>query len=300
MQLEFVKVCPVCSKSEFADTIICQDFTYSQQKFTIQKCTGCQLLLTNPRPEMKSLSEYYNSQAYISHTGKASNIFDAVYIKTRNHTLNWKFNLISKLKSKGILLDYGCGTGEFLSTMNSHGWTTKGVEPSKHARDKANKLGDTRQLHVFENLSQISNDKFDVITLWHVLEHIPDPNDLLQKLKQQLNTDGLIFVAVPNHESFDAHHYQQYWAAYDVPRHLWHFSKDTMKAILFKNGLTLDSIVPMKLDAYYVSLLSEKYMNGNKYSLITPFKAILNGWRSNTKASEENKYSSLIYIARHG
>ncbi len=299
MQLEYVKVCPICSKSEFIDSIICQDFTYSQKKFTIQKCTGCQLLLTNPRPNVNSLSEYYNSQVYISHTSKASNVFDAIYLKARSYTLNWKFTLISKLKSIGTLLDYGCGTGEFLLTMNSHGWKTKGVEPSKPARDKANNLGSSEHPHVFENLAEISNNKFDVITLWHVLEHISDPNELLLKLKRKLNDDGLMFVAVPNYKSFDARHYRQYWAAYDVPRHLWHFSKDNMEAILLKNNLILDKVVPMKLDAYYVSLLSEKYKNGNTYSLLSPIKALVNAWRSNAKAKSGNTHSSHIYIARH-
>lgn len=297
MALEKVTQCPVCDATEFSDAITCVDYTCSNEKFIIQRCVNCNFLLTNPRPDVNSVGNYYESPDYISHTGSSKSIFDSIYLWARGYTLKWKYNLISKRKQKGRLLDYGCGTGEFLNHMNRMGWQVSGVEPSEVAREKASQLLQ-QDSPVFSDLNQLKNI-FDIITLWHVLEHVADLNEKLRQLKKVLQQDGLIFVAVPNHESADAVYYKEHWAGYDVPRHLWHFSKSTMKQILAKNGFRLIEILPMKLDAYYVSLLSEKYRNNQKHSLITPIKAFWQGLQSNVKGKKNMNYSSLIYIARH-
>ncbi|MGE0589082.1 MAG: class I SAM-dependent methyltransferase [Cyclobacteriaceae bacterium] len=296
MLLETITRCPICEGESFSNVLQCKDFTQSQEVFQIQKCNQCNFHLTNPRPTQQSIGKYYLSEDYISHTGTSKSIFDFIYLKARQNALSWKEGIISKKKSAGILLDFGSGTGEFLQHMSKVGWNVSGVEPSELARKKANELlGATR---VTQSLS-LPDRSQDVITLWHVLEHLHDPNQILTLLKTTLKKDGLIFVAVPNVESADAEKYKQYWAAYDVPRHLWHFSKSTMKALLNQNGFKLDEIYPMKLDAYYVSLLSEKYKNHGSHNLLTPIKALLSGYQSNRKAKANNNYSSLVYLASH-
>lgn len=297
MQTESVKICPVCKGAEFKSIICCEDYTYSHKQFTIQACVFCGLQLTNPRPDQNSISEFYGSDEYISHTGESKSIFDLIYLKARRHTLDWKQKLVSAGKNKGTILDFGSGTGEFLSHMALNDWKAFGVEPSDKARKKAEGLPGNKQL--VSELESLPERKFDVITLWHVLEHVPNPDLLLSQLKSLLNKDGLIFVAVPNHESFDAQHYGKYWAAYDVPRHFWHFAQRTLERLFINQGLALQKIVPMKLDAFYVSLLSEKYKNNGRYSLLSPVKAINIALKSNSRAQKNLNYSSLIYVAKH-
>lgn len=299
MQIENVNKCPVCSGIEFENFLTCEDHTYSHQLFNIQKCKGCGLRLTNPRPDQNSIGEFYQSNEYISHTGKSHSIIDFIYLSARTFTLKWKRQIISSHKSNGNLLDYGCGTGEFVKHMASHHWKINGIEPSNTARKKAEELINTSKPAIFEKLEELPPIKYDVISLWHVLEHVPHPDQLLLKLKSLLNPNGVIFVAVPNYESYDAQVYGRHWAAYDVPRHFWHFTKTTLSEIFIKQGYTPPKVIPMKLDAYYVSLLSEKYKNGGKHSLISPFKALLNGLKSNAKGRKNQNYSSLIYIAGH-
>jgi len=296
MLLETITRCPICEGELFSTVLQCKDFTQSQEDFQIQKCNRCNFHLTNPRPDRSSIGKYYLSEDYISHTGTSRSIFDFIYLKARETALNWKKEIISKKKYPGTLLDFGSGTGEFLQSMSKAGWNVSGVEPSELARNKANQL--LQATKVTETLHLASSSQ-DVITLWHVLEHLHDINSTMTKLKSVLKKDGLIFVAVPNLESADAYKYRQYWAAYDVPRHLWHFSKSTMRALLQKNGFKLEEIYPMRLDAYYVSLLSEKYRNNSSHNLLSPISAFLSGYQSNRKAKANNNYSSLVYLASH-
>ena len=192
-------------------------------------------------------------------------------------------------------MDYGCGTGDFLNFVRNKGFDVIGVEPNETARQKANlKL----QGKVSENLLQIQTNAVDIITLWHVLEHVHTLNETLQDLKSLLSKKGIMMVAVPNAESHDAKMYKNNWAGYDVPRHLWHFSQDTMQALLLRNGFKIVAIAPMKLDSFYVSLLSEQYKNPNQSKLITAIKAFREGLLSNYYARKNKQYSSLIYIAR--
>lgn len=297
MQTEVVKFCPVCKGSSFAGIIECEDYTYSHRQFTIQQCLSCHLLLTNPRPDQNTIGDYYKSETYISHSGKSNSIFDWLYLKARNYTLRWKLNMITSRKLKSAILDYGCGTGEFINYMATNNWDTSAVEPSDEARAKVEAQSKNKNLSVYKQLEDLPEKKFDVITLWHVLEHVPDPDILIAQLKQKLNQSGLIFVAVPNHQSFDGQHYQKHWAAYDVPRHFWHFAPTNMTQLFGNHSLVIREVLPMKLDAFYVSLLSEKYKNNSHHNFITPFRALLTGFRSNVKARKTSNYSSLIYIA---
>jgi 2-polyprenyl-3-methyl-5-hydroxy-6-metoxy-1,4-benzoquinol methylase len=250
--------------------------------------------LTTPRPELKDLGKYYESENYISHSKKANSIVDKLYMVSRVYALNWKWSLVRATQTTDNfkLLDYGCGAGSFLEKSQSKGASINGVEPSKNARAIAEEITGSTITSNLENLNQ----KFDAITLWHVLEHVPDLIETVNKLKACLEENGTMFIAVPNHISNDAIKYKEYWAAYDVPRHLWHFNPTSMTRLLANANLKIENIVPMKLDALYVGMLSEKYKNG-KQTISTFAKGILNGLISNVKANS-NEYSSLIYVIK--
>ena len=253
------------------------------------------MVLTNPAPEEQDLGQYYESDDYISHSGKSTTPMDQVYRLVRRFTLRWKYSLIKKNSptSPKSVLDFGCGTGDFLRHCKNHGMSIAGVEPSPNAREYAIRNTDTS---IAPSLEKI-HGTFDVITLWHVLEHISDLNRTIETLKKFLAQNGTIFIAVPNLQSEDARQYRENWAAYDVPRHLWHFSRDTMQELLTRHQLKVVDVLPMRLDAFYVSLLSEKYHTG-KLTIPSIARAIINGMKSNIKARTSREYSSLIYIVR--
>ncbi|MBL0741768.1 class I SAM-dependent methyltransferase [Chryseolinea lacunae] len=291
-----LKSCPVCHSSVFTPFLNCKDYTVSHETFQLVTCKTCSFTFTNPVPDPERLGDYYLSDTYISHSNKAKGLIDSVYILARTFTLKWKVKLITNhsLGKGRQLLDYGCGTGDFLKAAKEQQWAVAGVEPSALARSQAEQ---STQEKIATALPELTGKKFDVITLWHVLEHIDDLNECIQSLKQQLNDDGTLLIAVPNYECWDGKHYQSHWAGYDVPRHLWHFSRKTMDLLMTNNGLKIKNIVPMKLDAFYISLLSEKYKTGTS-GLGGMLKAVWNGIKSNSKAAKTNDYSSLIYIIR--
>jgi 2-polyprenyl-3-methyl-5-hydroxy-6-metoxy-1,4-benzoquinol methylase len=287
--------CPICNGRKFIAHIETKDFTVSQETFSLQKCETCSLIFTNPRPEENQLYKYYQSDQYTSHTTDNQSVIDYVYRFCRSFTLRWKHSLIKEnviAKEHLSILDYGCGTGDFLNFCKSKGHTVVGFEPTEKAREIAR----SKQLNIIRALDD-SHFGFDVITLWHVLEHVPDLNETLTLLSNRLNKNGTMFIAVPNPESADAELYQENWAGYDVPRHLWHFSKQAMQLLVKKTGLHFKGVIPMKLDAYYVSLLSEKYKTG-KISVGELGRAFYQGVRSNLKATSKKNHSSLIYILR--
>lgn len=288
--LEQVLACPICGEKDFSKYLETLDYTTTREVFTIQKCNHCSLLITNPRPDKNSIGKYYQSDQYISHTGGQQTLIDAVYRSVRSITLKSKLALINKYQSKFNLLDYGCGTGDFLATCKDAGWTVTGVEPSDEARIKIRK-----DLQVVDSLANVTT-QVNAITMWHVLEHVHEINETLARLRSLLTNNGTVFIAVPNHESYDAKFYKNYWAGYDVPRHLWHFNQENIKRLLGKHNLKLKAIVPMKFDSYYVSLLSEGYKHPGRNSLSKSASAFTRGLVSNMKAGKDN-HSSLIYIA---
>src|SRR6478736_5702281 len=260
MTLESIAQCPICSNTSLDSFITCKDYTTTGENFNIIICTRCSFLITSPRPSQSDIGKYYNSDKYISHTGGSKRLIDRIYLLARSYSLRKKRKLIETYTSKGTLLDYGSGTGEFLNHCAINGWKAEGIEPDTEAREKAKKLS---QLNVYQSINEISSTKYNAITLWHVLEHVHNLNVTLRVLINQLTPDGTLFIAVPNPISYDAKKYKEYWAAYDVPRHLWHFNKENITSLLVQNGLTLVSTRPMKLDSFYVSLLSEGYKNPN-------------------------------------
>jgi 2-polyprenyl-3-methyl-5-hydroxy-6-metoxy-1,4-benzoquinol methylase len=290
--MEQLNNCPVCDSKVFEDYLTVQDYTVSQKKFKIVNCKTCDFKFTNPRPDENEIGEYYKAESYISHTNTSKGLISKIYQEVRKFTLKGKLNLINRLSpNKGKLLDVGCGTGMFLNVARENGWRVNGIEPDAGARGIAET---TNQIKIKEEvLSSFQNETFEVITLWHVLEHVHKLNETVEWLKARLSKDGSVIIAVPNHESKDAEIYQAQWAAYDVPRHLYHFSQKTITALFANHGFELKETLPMKFDSFYVSMLSTKYQSGN----IDYLKAFVDGLKSNLSAEKNNQnYSSLIYV----
>jgi 2-polyprenyl-3-methyl-5-hydroxy-6-metoxy-1,4-benzoquinol methylase len=286
--------CPICNGLESLPFLSVQDHTVSGEKFNLVNCKSCSFLFTANPPAADKIGNYYQSDAYISHTDSHEGMFNKIYQFIRNITLVSKRKLVEQYSGirKGNLLDYGCGTGAFLKEMKISGWNTIGLEPDPGARQRAKELSGS-QVDDPTTLAKMSGDKFDAITLWHVLEHVHELDVVLSMFHQILNEKGVLLIAVPNHKSYDAKHYGAHWAAYDVPRHLYHFSPDTISQLLLKYGFNKIGIKPMWFDAFYVSMLSEKYRNGKMK--IAP--AILTGLISNLQAFfKPGTCSSQIYI----
>lgn len=267
----------------------CKDYTVSGEVYQVMINTEYDMLVTNPVP--KNLADYYKSENYISHTDSKKSLLDKVYQVVKNITLKRKLKLIDSFKtnSKNIL-DVGAGTGDFLKVCQNNSWKVLGVEPSLDARNIAAKKGIILQ----EDLSEIKNIQFDVITLWHVLEHVENLSAYISTLNKLLTENGKLIIAVPNFKSNDANYYKEFWAAFDVPRHLWHFSQTSISKLFSSENMIVEKTIPMKFDAYYVSLLSEKYKSGK----MNPIKSFYRGFVSNLKANSTKEYSSLIYVLK--
>ncbi len=254
------------------------------------RCSECDFLFTTPRPPIEKIGDYYKSEEYVSHSSTKKGIVNRAYNVVRNYTLKTKIKLVETLVSDKKILDIGAGTGHFLSQAAASGFQVTGLEPDVDARRVAKELNGI-ELRELSDLYELSAVSFDAITMWHVLEHVYNLNQDLSQIASLLKQNGVLIIAVPNYTSFDAEYYKEFWAAYDVPRHLYHFSPETIKNIVEKTGLKFEKMVPMKFDSYYVSMLSEKYRGGGIVN------AMRIGWLSNVKA-KNGKYSSQIYIFR--
>lgn len=290
---ETLEKCPVCQSASLSEYKKIKDHSVSGEIFSLQKCTSCSFIFTNPRPDEVSVGSYYESEEYISHSNTTKGLLARIYQLVRSRTIRNKRVLIESFAgSKSKILDYGCGTGEFLNEMDQSGWECIGLEPNEKAASHAK---DSYQLNVKSpmDLSELEKGDFQAITLWHVLEHVHKLTDTLALLREKLNDNGIMAIAVPNQASWDACHYSEFWAAYDVPRHLYHFGPNSMGTFLSNSGFKLKKIIPMKWDSYYVALLSEKY-KGNP---LGPLFAFMTGLWTNFSGSRNiNKYSSLIYV----
>ncbi len=287
--------CPACDSQRINFLFEARDHTVSKQLFSIWECENCTLRFTQDVPAIGSIGKYYKSEDYVSHTNTRKGLVNTLYHKVRNHTLGLKLDLVKKLsgKSNGSLLDIGAGVGAFASFMKNAGWNVTALEPDTDAIRRAKQLYEL-ELKPSEEIYQLPEKSYDVITLWHVLELVHDLHGYLNTFHRLLKPDGILVIAVPNYTSGDASGYKEFWAAYDVPRHLYHFSPGSMKKLLVAHGFGMRAVKPMWFDSFYVSLLSEQYKTGRQN--IIP--AFIRGGISNLKAmTGTERASSLIYVA---
>ncbi|GAA3591644.1 class I SAM-dependent methyltransferase [Flavivirga amylovorans] len=272
-----------------------KDHSVSSETFKLIQNNEYGFLETIPQPSLEKLPDYYKSEDYISHTDSQRNLFEKAYHIVRSISLKKKLKLINSFSSESKnLLDIGCGTGDFLQTAKQNNWIISGIEPNQEARNIANKKTNDSVFEI-EQLLKFKPASFDVITLWHVLEHLPNLENHISIFKTLLKPNGTLIIAVPNYKSYDAKHYKEFWAAYDVPRHLWHFNKTSISKLVLKASMKVIKIKPMFFDAFYVSLLSEKYKHGK----MNPIKGFWIGFISNLKAIKSKEASSLIYIIKN-
>lgn len=292
--METLNNCLVCNSTNFSQIMVCKDHTVSRETYSIVQCDSCGFRFTNPRPNANELGKYYKSEDYVSHSNTTKGFINSTYQSVRKYTLLKKLQLISKYFKTGKILDIGCGTGEFLNICKNAKWNAIGIEPSLDARKMAieNYGLDVREEAEIKNLE---SESFDIITMWHVLEHVPNLNERIEDLKRLIKPNGIIIIAVPNCESLDAKIYKEHWAAYDVPRHLYHFTPKDIESIFKNHDMEMFKILPMVFDSFYVSMLSEKIRTGKTNIL----RSMWNGFRSNLSAIKTGKtYSSQIYLIR--
>ncbi len=264
-----------------------KDFAASQEAYDLLYDEKYDMLITHPQPA--DTTPYYKNDSYISHTDSRRGLINKLYQWVKRYSINRKLKLLGPYASVGkSLLDVGAGTGDFVMGASGAGWEAAGVEPVEAARQRAAAKG----VYLGSSLQELEGKQFHMITLWHVLEHLPDLDDKLDKLLSMLYEGGTLIIALPNFKSYDARLYGAHWAAYDVPRHLWHFSRNSVSRLFGEKGFQVIRTYPLWFDAFYIALLSEKYKHGK----INYLRAFISGLRSNLAASTNKEYSSLIYV----
>lgn len=289
---EKITSCPVCGGIDFTDYLEVEDHFLSKEQFVIQQCSDCGFRFVNPRPAEDEIGRYYQSEDYISHGAGKADLVSRIYRTARFFSIRSKYRIVKKFSRQGKILDIGCGTGEFLAQCRKMGFEVAGIEPNEKARNFARSVNG---ISVNSRLGIQAGEKgtFDCITMWHVLEHVHDLDATFGSIKKLLTADGIFIAAVPNSNSWDASKYKCHWAAYDVPRHLYHFTAETMQALASKHGFGVLKTNPQKLDAYYVSMLSEKYLSGRANYFRS---AVIGFWSNRMAKKRETGHSSLIFV----
>ncbi len=284
--------CPGCHSPNIGNHFICTDYVVSGESFALSVCRDCELVFTNPRPVKDIIGKYYRSENYIPHSEKKS-AFNRLYRIARSMNIRNKIKLIGPTPAGGRIIDVGCGTGEFLAACKKNGWDVTGIEPFYPANTVSSELLGSS---IHTDISQISGDNtFDLITFWHALEHIYEMHETVEQAKKLLSKSGKILIALPNRDSLDAELYGPGWAGYDVPRHLYHFNQNSFGRMIKDHGLKLTGTLPLRFDAYYISLLSEQYKKGSRNWL----KSFVTGYKSNSYAiTNQQNFSSLIYVLK--
>lgn len=287
------KSCPICQTDTLIPEFHIKDYFLTQEEFDLLRCTNCGVVITQPFPSPDKIGSYYDSGEYFSHGGNHKGLVPKIYNFIKEINIKSKYRQVTKDLDTGKVLDIGCGIGDFLGYCKSEGWDVSGLEPNEQARKLILK---NHQIEV-EDVSEISKmaeNQFDLVTLFHVLEHVAEPQSMVSEILRILKPGGRLVIALPNYESWDAKHYEAYWAAWDVPRHLFHFSPKAISFFMNEFSIKEEMTKPMVWDAFYVSLLSEKYKGKNRPLVRAAFK----GFYSNLKAKQTGNYSSLMYFYR--
>jgi len=289
-------ICPLCSSIRTIPYLKCTDNLLSGEEFNLCKCSECGFVFTGHYPDEQNIGRYYGSDEYISHNDKAKGFLNLVYLRARGIMLIRKGRMVEKAAGipKGRILDIGCGTGYFAAAMKKKGWDVTGIEPNTKARNFASvQFG--LDVKSPEHVSGLPSGSFDCITMWHVLEHFHAIFNYAAEIKRLLKAGGVCICALPNCSSFDAQHYGEAWAAYDVPRHLWHFTPGTFRVFAEKTNFQITGIKSLPLDVFYISILSEKNKRTNFYFI----KGLIKGtWFAFRSLFDKNKSSSLIYFLK--
>lgn len=283
--------CPWCGSEKAQINLWLKDEFLSKEDFHICECLNCGLSYTMPRPNKEKIGEYYKSEEYYSHQENKKGFIPRLYESVKKVNMKHKYNLATQGLNVGKMLDIGCGVGDFLHTAEAHGWKCTGVEPSEDAKAIA-KTKTKADIINSEDMENIPDASFDLITMWHVLEHVDDLKWQIEQLHRLTKTKGRIVIAVPNYKSYDAQYYKELWAAYDVPRHLSHFNKNVLTKIFKSKNLELVRTDKLIWDAYYISYMSEQYKQ-HKFPLL---KGTFRGCISNCKARHTKEWSSMVYI----
>ena len=296
MDILKINTCPLCGGKHLGHAITCTDHYASGEQFNLVRCDDCGFIFTQGAPVEAEIGRYYETPDYISHTHTRKGLMNRVYHEVRKYMLSRKAKLIKRTSglSKGTLLDIGTGTGYFSNTMKERGWRVKAIEKSPQARAFAKEHFEL-DVDTEDALAGYADHSFDAITLWHVMEHLEHLNETWEKLFKLLKERGVLIVAVPNPSSYDAEKYKEWWAAYDVPRHLWHFTPSVMQQFGVKHGFKLAEQHPMPFDAFYVSMLTERY-KGSRLSFLKGMWTGLLAWFSSLAKKERS--SSMIYVFR--
>lgn len=290
--METLKACPACHHPEADFFLRCTDYTVSKEEFQLQSCPNCDLLYTNPRPDAAAIWPYYKADTYVSHTdADAPGLINQLYRQVRKITLGQKAGLVARYARGKKLLDIGAGTGAFAAHMQQYGWKVKAIEPDPDARKQAEKRG----LEVDNEAAINQIFGMDVVTMWHVLEHVHELEARVQQLYTLLNPGGVAIIAVPNPNSWDAQHFGRYWAAYDVPRHLYHFRPKSIRRLFESQGFRSEKTHWMPFDPFYIALLSEQYRLGKPNYLSGGFKGL---WSWLISLLTPDRCSSQIYVFR--
>jgi len=293
--MEKLSSCPACGETKILPFLEAKDYTVSSEAFEINRCNSCELLFTNPRPKAAEAGPYYMSTNYISHSDTQEGIINKLYHAVRSFTLTQKTRWIEKEKGGNFeLLDIGCGNGHFLHACQKAGWKINGMELDPATATRAESL---LGIDIYPSIKEIPKDeKFRLISLWHVLEHVYELEEYFHFFKSRIASGGVLLLALPNSTSFDAQYFKEYWAAYDVPRHIYHFDPNTIESLAKKYGFKLKSTKGQIFDSFYISLLSHGYKTGKK-KLISSF--LVGMWSNLSAYFGKGNYSSNLYIFEH-
>jgi 2-polyprenyl-3-methyl-5-hydroxy-6-metoxy-1,4-benzoquinol methylase len=292
-----ISTCPVCGSPEFefSHYLNVPDWLVSKENFELKKCGNCSFIFTANAPLLENAGPYYESEEYVEHTDTNKGLIYGVYHQARKLMLKFKLSNIRSYSKSTKLLDIGSGSGYFINYMKQNGYNVSGVEISDKAVALCKDKFDISVNSPTEFLAEKLPKDFDIITMWHVFEHVYSFNEYFDILHKSLKENGHVFVALPNPNCFEAKHYKNYWNGFDTPRHLWHFTPKTFKQFAEGHGFEMISMKRLPLDPFFNAMVSSSYKSGLKflpYTFTIGLISFINGLINRDKAS------SLIYILK--